>query len=52
MQLIFIKGIVRVCACVCVFVCVCVCVCWACIHIGLCVGGDVIIFGCADFGFS
>ena len=54
MQLIFIKGIVRVCACVCVClcVCVCVCVCWACIHIGLCVGGDVIIFECADFGFS
>ena len=35
---------VRVCACVCV--CVCVCVCDACIHIGLCVGGHEIIFGC------
>ena len=45
MQLIFIKGIVSVCVCVCVCV-VCVCVCYACIHIGLCVGGDVIIFGC------
>ena len=45
MQLIFIKGIVSVCVCVCVCV-LCVCVCYACIHIGLCVGGDVIIFGC------
>ena len=45
MQLIFIKGIVSVCVCVCVCV-LCVCVCCACIHIGLCVGGDVIIFGC------
>ena len=24
----------------------CVCVCYACIHVGLCVGGDVILFGC------
>ena len=24
----------------------CVCVCYACIHVGLCVGGDVTLFRC------
>ena len=32
--------------CVCMCVCKCVYVCYACIHAGLCVGGDVIMFGC------
>ena len=30
----------------CIHVCVSVCVCYACIHAGLCVGGNVIMFGC------
>ena len=33
--------------CVCVCACVRVCgVCYPCIHVGLCVGGDIIMFGC------
>ena len=35
-----------VCVCVCVRVCVCVCVCYPCIHVRLCLGSDVIMFGC------
>ena len=35
-----------VCMCFCVCVCVCVCVCYACMYVGLCVGGDVIMFLC------
>ena len=30
----------------CVCVSACVCVCYACIHVGLCVEGDVTLFGC------
>ena len=39
---------VCVCVCVCVYVCacVCVCVCYPCIHVRLCLGSDVIMFGC------
>ena len=37
---------VHVCVCVCVCVCVRACVCYACIHVKLCVGGDLIMFGC------
>ena len=36
----------RVCVCVCMRVCRCACVCYVCIHVRLCVGGDVIMFGC------
>ena len=33
-------------SCMCLCRSVCVCVCYACIHVGLCMGGDVIMFGC------
>ena len=35
-----------VCLCVCVCVCVYVCVFYACMHVGLCAGGDAIMFEC------
>ena len=37
---------VSVCVCVCVCVCVYVCVFYACMHVGLCAGGDAIMFEC------